>query len=61
MTVAWNIIKYPVLTLAIVVEFFIIASFSVTPVEHSFMFWLLTVMLFEVWDQVKEMEEKCNE
>ncbi|MEB6121696.1 hypothetical protein MXM39_02690 [Mammaliicoccus sciuri] len=61
MTVAWNIIKYPVLTLAIVVEFFIIASFSVTPVEHSFMFWLLTVMLFEVWDQVKEMEDKCNE
>lgn len=61
MTVAWNIIKYPVLTLAIVVEFFIIASFSVTPVEHSFMFWLLTVMLFEVLDQVKEMEDKCNE
>lgn len=61
MTVAWNIIKYPVLTLSIVVEFFIIASFSVTPVEHSFMFWLLTVMLFEVWDQVKEMEDKCNE
>ncbi|KTT85987.1 hypothetical protein RSA37_01345 [Mammaliicoccus sciuri] len=61
MNVAWNIIKYPALTLAIVVEFFIISSFSVTPVEHSFLFWLLTVMLFEVWDQVKEMEEKCNE
>ncbi|MDU0266361.1 hypothetical protein RTF36_04020 [Mammaliicoccus sciuri] len=58
MTVAWNIIKYPALTLAIVVEFFIISSFSVTPVEHSFLFWLLTVMLFEVWDQVKEMEGK---
>jgi len=58
MTVAWNIIKYPALTLAIVVEFFIISSFSVTPVEHSFLFWLLTVMLFEVWDQVKEMEEE---
>ncbi|MBO3080332.1 hypothetical protein [Mammaliicoccus sciuri] len=58
MTIAWNIIKYPALTLAIVVEFFIISSFSVTPVEHSFLFWLLTVMLFEVWDQVKEMEEE---
>ncbi|WP_305751859.1 hypothetical protein [Mammaliicoccus sciuri] len=58
MTVAWNIIKYPALTLAIVVEFFIISSFSVTPVEHSFLSWLLTVMLFEMWDQVKEMEEE---
>ncbi|WP_172965081.1 hypothetical protein [Mammaliicoccus sciuri] len=58
MTVAWNIIKYPALTLAIVVEFFIISSFSTTPVEHSFLYWLLTVMLFEVWDQVKEMEEE---
>lgn len=56
MTIAWNIIKYPALTLAIVVEFFIISSFSTTPFEHSFLSWLLTVMLFEVWDQVKEME-----
>lgn len=53
--------KYVTLTMFLVLEFFIIAAFSVTPFEHSFLFWLLTVMLFEVWDQVKEMEEKCNE
>lgn len=52
MTVAWNIIKYPALTLAIVVEFFIVASFSVTPVEHSFLFWIITVAGFEMADQI---------
>ncbi|KTT82691.1 hypothetical protein RSA37_11670 [Mammaliicoccus sciuri] len=61
MTTTWHFIKYPVLTLLVVIEFFIIAAFSVTPFEHSFLFWLLTVMLFEMWDQVKEMEGNRNE
>ncbi len=58
MTVAWNIIKYPALTLAIVIEFFIISSFSITPVEHSFLFWIVTVAGFEMADQIyKGVEE----
>lgn len=58
MTVAWNIIKYPALTLAFVVEFFIISSFSTTPVEHSFLFWIVTVAGFEMADQIyKGVEE----
>lgn len=58
MTLAWNIIKYPTLTLVIVIEFFIIASFSVTPIEHSFMFWLATGLGFAMWDEkLKEMKE----
>ncbi|MEX6014809.1 hypothetical protein [Mammaliicoccus sciuri] len=58
MTVAWNIIKYPALTLAIVIEFFIVSSFSITPVEHSFLFWIVTVAGFEMADQIyKEAEE----
>lgn len=47
-----NILKYPLLTLIIVIEFFIIASFLVTPIEHSFMFWLVTVLFFEMFDHV---------
>lgn len=47
-----NILKYPLLTLIIVIEFFIIASFSVTPIEHSLMFWLITVLFFEMFDHV---------
>lgn len=47
-----NILKYPLLTLIIVIEFFIIASFSVTPIEHSLMFWLVTVLFFEIFDHV---------
>lgn len=47
-----NILKYPLLTLIIVIEFFIIASFSVTPIEHSLMFWLVTVLFFEMFDYV---------
>ncbi|MEB7779231.1 hypothetical protein NGB30_01625 [Mammaliicoccus fleurettii] len=57
MTTTWNIIKYPMLTLLVVVEFFVIASFSSTPVEHSFMFWIVTVAGFEMFDQLnKEVE-----
>ncbi|MFF7217939.1 hypothetical protein [Mammaliicoccus sciuri] len=52
MNIAWNIMKYPVLTLILVVEFFIISSFSATPIEHSFLFWLVTVAGFEMVDQV---------
>lgn len=47
-----NILKYPLLTLIIIIEFFIIASFSVTPIEHSLMFWLVTVLFFEMFDHV---------
>ncbi|MCD8872756.1 hypothetical protein ACM3BN_06655 [Mammaliicoccus sciuri] len=47
-----NFLKYPLLTLIIVIEFFIIASFSVTPIEHSLMFWLVTVLFFEMFDHV---------
>ncbi|WP_436888065.1 hypothetical protein [Mammaliicoccus sciuri] len=58
MTVAWNIIKYPALTLAIVIEFFIISSFSITPVEHSFLFWIVTVAGFEMADQIYKGAEE---
>ena len=47
-----NILKYPLLTLIIVTEFFIIASFSITPIEHSLLFWLVTVLFFEMFDHV---------
>ncbi|WP_158079008.1 hypothetical protein [Mammaliicoccus fleurettii] len=47
-----NILKYPILTLVIVIEFFIVASFSVTPIEHSFMFWLVTILFFEMFDHL---------
>ncbi len=47
-----NLLKYPLLTLIIVIEFFIIASFSVTPIEHSLLFWLVTVLFFEMFDHV---------
>lgn len=47
-----NILKYPLLTLIIVIEFFIISSFSITPIEHSILFWLVTVLFFEMFDHV---------
>lgn len=47
-----NILKYPILTLVIVIEFFIVASFSVTPIEHSLMFWLVTILFFEMFDHL---------
>ena len=54
-----NILKYPLLTLVLVVEFFIISSFSVTPIEHSLMFWLATGLAFAMYDEsVKENEKK---
>ena len=56
---AWNALKYPALTLIVVVEFFIIASFSTTPIEHSLMFWLATGVAFAMYDEsVKENEKK---
>ena len=59
MTDAWNVLKYPALTLIVVVEFFIIASFSVTPIEHSLMFWLATGVAFAMYDEsVKENKKK---
>lgn len=47
-----NILKYPLLTLIIVIEFFIMASFTVTPIEHSLMFWLVTILFFEMFDNI---------
>lgn len=59
MTVTWNILKYPMLTLLVVVEFFIIASFSVEPIEHSLLMWLVTGIAFAMYDEsVKENEKK---
>lgn len=57
MTATWNILKYPMLTLLVVVEFFVIASFSTTPVEHSLLTWLVTGIGFAMWDEsLKEVE-----
>ena len=59
MTATWNVLKYPMLTLLVVVEFFIIASFSTTPVEHSVLMWLVTGIAFAMYDEiVKENEKK---
>ena len=59
MTATWNVLKYPMLTLLVVVEFFIIASFSTTPVEHSLLMWLVTGIEFAMYDEsVKENEKK---
>lgn len=59
MTTTWNFIKYPVLTLLVVIEFFIIASFSTTPIEHSVLMWVVTGAAFAMWDEsLKEVEHK---
>ena len=57
---AWNALKYPALTLIVVVEFFIIASFSVTPIEQSLMFWLATGVAFAMYDEIVKENEKKN-
>lgn len=57
----WNVSKYPMLTLILLIEFFVVATFSVKPIEVSFLFWLLTVMLFEAWDLVKESEGNADD
>lgn len=59
MTTTWHFIKYPVLTLLVVIEFFIIASFSTTPIEHSVLMWVVTGAAFAMWDEnLKEVEQK---
>ena len=59
MTATWNVLKYPMLTLLVVVEFFVIASFSVSPIEHSLLMWLVTGVAFAMYDEsVKENEKK---
>ena len=59
MTQTWHFIKYPVLTLLVVIEFFIISSFSVTPIEHSLLMWAVTGVAFAMWDEnLKEAEHK---
>lgn len=50
--------KYITLTMLLVLEFLVISAFVVTPIEHSFMFWLYTILLFEGWDLLKEDEKK---
>ena len=57
---AWNALKYPALTLIVVVEFFIIASFSTTPVEHSLLMWLVTGVAFAMYDEIVKENEKKN-
>lgn len=55
----WHFIKYPVLTLLVVIEFFVISSFSVTPIEHSLLMWAVTGVAFAIWDEkLKEVEGK---
>lgn len=59
MTVTWNILKYPMLTLLVVIEFFVIASFSTTPIERSLLMWAVTGIAFAMWDEnLKEVEDK---
>lgn len=61
MTATWNIIKYPMLTLLVVVEFFVIASFSTAPIEYSLLMWLVTGIAFAMYDEsVKENEKKTS-
>lgn len=61
MTTTWNILKYPMLTLLVVVEFFVIASFSTAPIEHSLLMWLVTGIAFAMYDEsVKENEKKTH-
>ena len=57
---AWNALKYPALTLIVVVEFFIIASFSTTPIEHSLLMWLVTGIAFAMYDEIVKENEKKN-
>lgn len=52
MTATWNVLKYPMLTLLVVVEFFIISSFSVEPIETSIMFWIASGFIFYIIDEM---------
>lgn len=59
MTATWKVLKYPMLTLLVVVEFFVIASFSTAPIEHSLLTWLVSGLAFAMWDEnLKEVEGK---
>ncbi|WP_413481907.1 hypothetical protein [Mammaliicoccus vitulinus] len=59
MTATWNVLKYPMLTLLVMIEFFIIASFSTAPIEHSLLMWLMTGIAFAMYDEsLKEVEGK---
>ena len=60
MTATWNVLKYPMLTLLVVVEFFIIASFSISPIEHSLLMWLVTGIAFAMYDEIVKENEKKN-
>ena len=60
MTATWNVLKYPMLTLLVVVEFFIISSFSISPIEHSLLMWLATGVAFAMYDEIVKENEKKN-
>ncbi len=52
-----NFLKYPLLTFVLVLEFLVISIFSVTPIEHSLLFWLVTVLFFEMFDHIFSFNE----
>lgn len=57
MTATWNVLKYPMLAVLTVIEFFIVSAFSYTPIEHSVLLWLVTGIGFAMWDEnLKEVE-----
>ena len=60
MTDAWNVLKYPALTLIVVVEFFIISSFSVKPIEISIMFWIASGFIFYIIDEMYKNHNKLR-
>lgn len=60
MTATWNVLKYPMLTLLVVVEFFIIASFSVKPIEISIMFWIASGFIFYIIDEMYKDHNKLR-
>ena len=60
MTATWNVLKYPMLTLLVVVEFFIISSFSVEPIETSIMFWIASGFIFYIIDEMYKDHNKLR-
>lgn len=51
-------LKCSFLTFLLVTEFFIVASFSIYPIEHGFLCWLITILLFEAYDLLEEEYRK---
>lgn len=58
MIATWNVLKYPMLTILVIIEFFIVGSFSTTPIEHSLLLWAITGIGFAMYDEsLEELEE----